>query len=177
MNKKNILIGILIIIAIPIIFLTPSQYGIIEKSDAQTIVSYFGAIIGGLCTLLGVLWTIKYENKAIINYSKCELKNDKENNILFLNIYVENLGNGKAYDVTIKNNDDYLKQNKSDNSQNINFREEKKYTFFYEYKSKEDTLQFINRKLSFTAYFDSIAKCNDTYDFEIEVSSYFKDAK
>ena len=55
----------LTIILIPIIFLTPSKFGILQKNDAQTWVSYAGGIIGGIFTLIGVILTIEdqYEQK------------------------------------------------------------------------------------------------------------------
>lgn len=61
-NKVAFIIIIFIIVAIiifPAIILSTSFIGIINPNDSQTVLSYFGSIIGGALTLLGVWWTIQ----------------------------------------------------------------------------------------------------------------------
>lgn len=107
-NHKT-LVAILIL-ALPVLILTPSKIGIFQKEDAQTIVSYLGAIIGGSLTLVGVWWTINEQKmskteelslqyKPILSI-KChfsgiclnfiEIKNNGRGEAIVLNGYLEN---------------------------------------------------------------------------------------
>ena len=73
-NKKQFVkicvFVILFIFLIPLIvnFIveTPNPFGLgfINDSNKDTWISFFGSIIGGSITLIGVIWTINYEKKA-----------------------------------------------------------------------------------------------------------------
>lgn len=73
-NKKQFvkicIFVILFIFLIPfiinLIVETPNPFGLgfINDSNKDTWISFFGSIIGGSITLIGVIWTINYEKKA-----------------------------------------------------------------------------------------------------------------
>lgn len=64
-NHKVIfsLIILIIFIIIPILFYTPSHIGIIPRDEVGNVLSYYGAILGGLLTIFGVAWTLYYQEE------------------------------------------------------------------------------------------------------------------
>ena len=62
LNKKTVIVLILVIVGLPVIVLCPSDIGIIPRDIGIAIVGYAGAILGGLLTLYGVKWTIEDSN-------------------------------------------------------------------------------------------------------------------
>lgn len=66
-NKKSLFLSFLILFfVIPhfvnFIVLTPSPIGFITVDKQETWINFYGSILGGILTLLGVGWTIKYTN-------------------------------------------------------------------------------------------------------------------
>ena len=62
------LIVVLILIFLPLsvyfILITPSRFGIIDRSDVGAWMGYYGAVLGGAITLAGVWVTIKQQEKS-----------------------------------------------------------------------------------------------------------------
>ncbi len=60
---------IIIFIIIPISFYIENPWGIgfIPRNEAGNVLGYYGAIIGGALTLIGVWWTINEQKKDLIN--------------------------------------------------------------------------------------------------------------
>ena len=65
---KYMLIVVLILIFLPLsvyfILITPSRFGIIDRSDVGAWMGYYGAVSGGAVTLTGVWFTIKQQEKS-----------------------------------------------------------------------------------------------------------------
>lgn len=65
---KYMLIVVLILIFLPLsvyfILITPSRFGIIDRSDVGAWMGYYGAVLGGAITLAGVWVTIKQQEKS-----------------------------------------------------------------------------------------------------------------
>lgn len=125
--RKHIIVTftliITVIIILPFLILTPTDYGIFEKSDAQAIVSYLGAIIGGALTLVGVRWTINDQNKNKLLDNKRYEKEKQESlriqyrpiltvsneigrpilldNSIMCNLKIENKGRGESKNIQI----------------------------------------------------------------------------
>lgn len=127
-HKICIILVIILIMSLPFIILTPTECGFLEKTDAQTIVSYAGAIIGGVLTLIGVWWTIKYQSESLkdqeikLNNQRVEnlaiqyrpimnidytenWKNEtilKDKNNINLHFIIKNIGRGEAINYLIQ---------------------------------------------------------------------------
>lgn len=64
---KYILVAVLVLIFLPLwlylILITPSRIGIVDRSDVGAWIGFYGAVLGGAITLLGVWLTIKNQEK------------------------------------------------------------------------------------------------------------------
>lgn len=100
-NKKSILIIFSAAIAIVIlsiilylIIITKSPIGIIKEADSGAWLGFYGSIIGGAMTLIGVWWTIKQqEERRKDDLKELEVRRieDRRNSILpFLSYIVDN---------------------------------------------------------------------------------------
>lgn len=122
MNKKIknwffLLLGIFIIIfiipqVIHFLVYTPSPFGFIKPGEESQWIGFFGTVIGGSLTLIGVWWTIKDQDKKrkedlavqyrpiiSIDVSLHEIidKNDEHGLVLKIDEY--NIGRGEAINV------------------------------------------------------------------------------
>lgn len=114
MSKNRVpLIIIILAIAIfilPFIILSKSCIGIINPEDSQTVLGYFGSVIGGALTLFGVWWTINDQDKKrkkelsieFMPYLIIDFDQQLCGNIHpSIDFYIKNLGRGEAIDVII----------------------------------------------------------------------------
>lgn len=63
-HKVIFLFSIMIIfILVPIAFYIPSPIGIIPRDEAGNVLSYYGAVLGGLLTVFGVAWTLQKQEE------------------------------------------------------------------------------------------------------------------
>lgn len=101
----------------------PFEIGFINEQNKETWINFFGAIIGGGLTLIGVWWTIKEQNKNLIKqqeqldrqrredliiqykpilvFSGNKIE-DVNSEILYIDILFENKGRGEAIDINLK---------------------------------------------------------------------------
>lgn len=65
--KKAFFLWVSAAVFVPLIIylalITPSSIGIIKKGDAGSWMGFYGSIIGGVMTLIGVRWTIRDQNE------------------------------------------------------------------------------------------------------------------
>lgn len=165
MNKNKIIVIaiITVIVLFPFIFLTESKCGIFDRDYSISLVSYFGAIFGGSITLVGVIWTIKFSERPILYFDRCEIKDINDKDCFMIDIYIENVGKGVAYINNIYCECDLITPSESDMSVNIPALKEEKFTFICEL----DKSTFENVNINFTVTFDSYYKCGDKYYFTI----------
>lgn len=86
---KMIIRIVIVAIIIPIVFLTPSPYGIIPIEIGSALVAYCGSILGGLLTLYGVWITIDNSKKEkreeiSIQYMPILRIEDKKTELLYM---------------------------------------------------------------------------------------------
>ena len=66
-TTKYIIVAVLVLIVIPLalylILTTPSRVGIVDRADVGAWIGYYGAVLGGAITLIGVWLTIKNQEK------------------------------------------------------------------------------------------------------------------
>ena len=67
-NWRILVVIIVIVVLFPTIMLITTYYKIIPYDSAIAIIGYGGSILGGFLTLYGVWWTIKEQNKNLMNY-------------------------------------------------------------------------------------------------------------
>lgn len=103
-----IFIIVIFIIFLPSIILSTSNIGIIDLKDSQTVLEYYGSIIGGALTVIGVLITIKserninievlaYEHKPCLEIDYID-KSEEDENKYYLE--VTNTGLGEAVEIS-----------------------------------------------------------------------------
>lgn len=93
---------------------TPSPFGFIKPGEESQWIGFFGSIIGGSLTLIGVWWTINRQNrnrkedfiimnKPIITVTsvKCRDYQACINNIFDLNIKIRNCGKSEARNIKV----------------------------------------------------------------------------
>lgn len=173
MNKRLkfiLLIIISISILTPLIFLLLSNIGTIESEDGRTIVSYCGSIIGGAFTLIGVLWTIKYEEKMRISENKPILfinpditfDVDDKNKLLNFKFKISNSGKGIAYSINIEPIEKNIIRDKNSFIDYLPSGKEIESCFLFQYKEELDLLNFSTFSHEFKISYDSFYKCDDS---------------
>lgn len=106
---------------------TPNPFGLgfINKSNKDTWINFFGAVIGGITTLAGVWLTIKdndnkrredlaIQYKPLFGIENIRLENDGKNDMLTLTFCIKNIGRGEAYGFKIECNKDVINSEDED---------------------------------------------------------------
>lgn len=102
----------------------PFDIGFINETNKDSWINFFGTVIGGVLTLLGVWWTIndqerkRYEDLAMqykpilkaippVNDDEKRIIINSDDTTLLFNmiLYIENIGRGEALDIEISNSE------------------------------------------------------------------------
>lgn len=123
---------IILIVLIPISFYieNPWGYGFIPKNEAGNVLSYYGAILGGGLTFVGVLLTINFEKrdnkeslaiqyKPILAFDRDAVIDTKN---YIIKVKYQNCGRGEALNIKVKIIDgppNHIKINDADDKINL----------------------------------------------------------
>lgn len=72
--KKYWILLVIIIIFLPFIIYRENLLGFINNDLTLSLIGYYGSIIGGSLTLVGVAWTIRYEKESQIDGYRIQYK-------------------------------------------------------------------------------------------------------
>ncbi len=175
MNKVLSTFKILLIIFFIVFTITITTYSLVmifgyDSEDSSQWISFLGSIIGGAFTLIGVLWTIKYEEKMRISENKPILyinpditfDIDNKNKLLNFKFKISNSGNGIAYSINVEPIEKNIIRDKNSFIGYLPSGKEIESCFLFQYKDELDLLNFSTFSHEFKISFDSFYKCNDS---------------
>lgn len=146
-----------------------------DSKDSSQWISFLGSIIGGAFTLIGVLWTIKHEEKMRMLENRpilfinpdISFDLDENNKILNLKIKISNSGKGVAYSIDVEPVEETIIRDKNSFIDYLPSGKEIESCFLFKYEKTFDLSNFSNFPHEFKISFDSFYKCNDSLDIYI----------